>query len=127
MKYGKDEAEMSKFASKAVIDEAVIFLPHVNYTSNFSLRKESGDNIIQMGLSSIKGVGQKAADYIEEEKKKNGIFKNYDDFYDRCKSRLVTSRVIEILKEQGALEFKKSTYLNRVKKYNIALYSRASK
>ena len=127
MKYAKDEAEMSKFASKAVIDEAVIFLPHVNYTSNFSLRKESGDNIIQMGLSSIKGVGQKAADYIEEEKKKNGIFKNYDDFYDRCKSRLVTSRVIEILKEQGALEFKKSTYLNRVKKYNIALYSRASK
>ena len=116
-----------KFMSEAVADGAVIFLPHVNYTSNFSLRKEGKDNIIQMGLSSIKGVGQKAAEYIEEEKKKNGIFKNYDDFYDRCKSRLVTSRVIEILKEQGALEFKKSIYLNRVKKYNIALYSRASK
>lgn len=127
MKYAKDETEMDKFASKAVLDEAVIFLPHVNYYSNFALRKEEGENIIQMGLSSIKGVGKKAADYIEEEKKKNGKFKSYDDFYDRCKSRVVTSRVIDILKEYGALEFKRGIYLSRVKKYNVALYSRGLK
>lgn len=59
MKYAKDEMEMDKFASKAVLDEAVIFLPHVNYYSDFALRKEEGENIIQMGLSSIKGVGKK--------------------------------------------------------------------
>lgn len=121
------EKNGDKFMAEAVADGAVIFLPHVNYSGSFSLRREDGENIIQMGLSSIRGVGQKAANYIEEEKKKNGKFKSYDDFYDRCKSRVVTSRVIDILKEQGALEFKKSIYISRVKKYNIALYSRGIK
>ena len=124
MKYAKDEAEMNKFACKAVVDEAVVFLPHVNYSGNFTLRKEDGENVIQMGICSIKGIGEKAAMFIEQERKKNGKFKSYDDFYDRCKSRLVTTRVISLLKEAGALEFKRSIYLNRVKKYNIALYSR---
>ena len=87
-------------------------------------RKEDGENVIQMGICSIKGIGEKAAMFIEQERKKNGKFKSYDDFYDRCKSRLVTTRVISLLKEAGALEFKRSIYLNRVKKYNIALYSR---
>lgn len=114
-----------KYMTEAILDGLVIFLPHVNYSADFSLRKVDGEQCMQMGLSSIKGIGSKAAKYIEDEKKKNGIFKNYDDFYDRCKSRVVTSRVINILKEQGALEFKRKVYLSRVKKYNIALYSRA--
>ena len=49
---------------------------------------------------------------------------SFDDFYDRCKSRLVTSRVIDKLMENGALEFSKKTYIKRVKSYNAALYSR---
>ena len=75
-------------------------------------------------FSEIKNVGEKAATFIIEERKKNGIFTSFDDFYDRCKSRTVTSRVIDTLKEQGALEFNKNTYINRVKKYNSALYGR---
>ena len=67
------------------------------------------------------------ADKIIEERKKNGIFISYDDFYDRCKSRLVTTRVISILKEQGALEFSKKKYVNRVTKYNATLYARAAR
>ena len=60
-----------------------------------------------------------------EERNKNGIFTSFDNFYDRCKSRTVTSRVIDVLKEQGALEFNKKIYINRVKKYNSSLYGRA--
>ena len=47
------------------------------------------------------------ADKITEERKKNGIFTSFDDFYDRCKSRLVTARVVRVLQEQGALDFDK--------------------
>ena len=63
---------------------------------------------------------------ILEERKNNGIFRSYDDFYDRCKGRVVNSRVVKILEECGALEFNKNTYLKRVTKYNSALYSRSS-
>lgn len=125
LKYAKDESEYQRFASKAVQDGAVIFLPHVNYsTEKTKLRKVDGEKCLQQGLSEIKNVGEKAAAYIVEERKTNGIFTSYDDFYDRCKCRVVTSRVIDTLKEQGALEFNKQTYIKRVTKYNSALYSR---
>lgn len=125
LKYAKDDAEYAKFCSKAVNDGSVIFLPHVNYsTEKTRLRKVEDENCLQQGLSEIKNVGEKAASFIVEERNKNGIFTSFDNFYDRCKSRTVTSRVIETLKEQGALEFNKKTYINRVKKYNSSLYGR---
>lgn len=125
MMFAQSEEELKKFASFSAKDGAVIFLPHVNYSKEkTSLRKVEGDDCIQLGLADLKGVGEKAAAYILEERKKNGIFTSYDNFYDRCKSRVVTTRVIDILKEQGALEFKKKTYINRVIKYNSTLYSR---
>ena len=126
MKYTNDDAKLAKFKENAIKDNAVVFLPHVNYSADFSLRKVQGDVVIQEGLSAIKGVGEKAAAYIEAERKAHGVFTSFDDFYDRCKSRVVTSRVVEILKEQGALEFNKKAYINRVVKYNSALYARAT-
>lgn len=127
LKFAKDDAEFNKFCAKAVFDNAVVFLPHVNYSKpKTSIRKVEGEKCIQQGLSDTKGVGEKAALFIYEERKKNGIFTSYDNFYDRCKSRVVTSRVIDILKEQGALEFKKKVYLNRVVKYNSAIFARAN-
>lgn len=125
MKYVGDDAKLAKFKEKAVCDNAILFLPHVNYSADYTLRRVEGDMVIQEGLSSIKGVGEKAAAFIEDERKKNGIFKSFDDFYDRCKSRVVTSRVVDILKEQGALEFNKKKYISRVVKYNSALFSRS--
>ena len=113
-----------KFMCEAVADGSVIFLPHVNYSANFSLRKVDGEKVIQMGLSSIKGIGDKCAKFIEEERRKNGVFTSYDNFYDRCKGRAVTSRAIEILKVEGALEFNKKIYIKRVTKFNSALFSR---
>lgn len=128
LKYAKSDSEYDKFCARAVADGSVIFLPHVNYSSPKSkLRRVEGDVAIQQGLSEIKNVGEKAAQYISDERAANGVFTSYDNFYDRCKSRVVTSRVIQILKEQGALEFNKKVYISRVKKYNSALYSRSMK
>lgn len=127
LKFAKSSDEYNKFCSKAVNDGSVIFLPHVNFSSPSSkLRKVEGETIIQQGLSEIKNVGEKAASFIEQERKKNGIFISYDDFIDRCKSRVVTKRVIDVLKEVGALEFNKKVYISRVTKYNSSLYSRCN-
>lgn len=128
LKFARDDAEFAKFCEKAVADGSVVFLPHVNYSGpKTRLRKTEGERVIQQGLSDLKAVGEKAAQFILDERKKNGIYKSYDDFYDRCKSRLVTSRVISVLKEAGALEFDKRIYISRVKKYNSALYVRGQR
>ena len=128
IKYAPSDADYAKYCNYASTDGCIIFLPHVNLSNErMKLRKVDGEKCLQRGLSELKGVGEKAAAYIVEERKKNGIFTSYDDFYDRCKSRVVTSRVIDILKEQGALEFNKKVYISRTTKYNSALYSRGMK
>jgi DNA polymerase-3 subunit alpha len=123
MKYADNDADIFKYSQFAVKDGAVVMLPHVNYSAKTSLRKMDGEDVIQQGLSIIKGIGEKAAETIEEERRK-GVFKSYDDFYDRCKGRSVTKGVIKILKEQGALEFNKNKYMSRVVKYNSTLMAR---
>lgn len=123
MKYADNDADIFKYSQFAVKDGAVVMLPHVNYSAKTSLRKMDGEDVIQQGLSIIKGIGEKAAETIEEERKK-GVFKSYDDFYDRCKGRSVTKGVIKTLKEQGALEFNKNKYMSRVVKYNSTLMAR---
>lgn len=123
MKYADNDADIFKYSQFAVKDGAVVMLPHVNYSAKTSLRKMDGEDVIQQGLSIIKGIGEKAAETIEEERRK-GVFKSYDDFYDRCKGRSVTKAVIKTLKEQGALEFNKNKYMSRVVKYNSTLMAR---
>ena len=130
LKFASNDSEYAKFCSKAVCDGSVLFLPHVNYSSSKScLRKVEGENIIQLGLSDIKGVGEKAGEAILKERKTNGVFTSFDDFYDRMKFKgsPVNKGIIEKLKEQGALEFNKKIYISRVTKYNSALYARNTK
>lgn len=126
IKYAPTDSDYDKFCHNAVKDGCVIFLPHVNYsTERMRMRKVEGESCLQRGLSEIKDVGEKAAVEIVAERKRNGIFKSYDDFYDRCKSRVVNAKVLRVLQEQGALCFDKNIYINRVTKYNSALYGRA--
>lgn len=121
MKYSNDDKNTALYKANAVKNDVVIFLPHVNYSANYSLRKVEGETVVQEGLSSIKGIGDKAAEAIQNERMKYGVFTSYDNFYDRCKSRAVTSRVVSLLLEQGALEFDKQKYIKRCIKYNSTL------
>lgn len=122
LKYARDDAQYRQFCECAVRDGAVVFPPHVNYSKvGARLRKVDGEYAIQQGLSEIKNVGDKAAAFIVEQRK-NGPFANWDDFYDRCKSRVVTTRVVDALRDAGALCFNKETYLRRTTKYNTSLY-----
>lgn len=118
IKYAGSESDIHKYSNLAMKAGCVVMLPHVNQTNLTSLRQYDGENVIQQGLSIIKGVGEKAGEEIQKERELHGEFIDYDDFYDRCKSRAVTTRVINILQECGALEFNEKKYINRVIKYN---------
>ena len=107
-----------------VHDGIVLFLPHVNGTAEVSIKKFDDDYVIQEGLNGIKNIGDKAAYIIEAERKKNGPYKSIDDLISRVPKQSVNKRFLDALKEHGALEFNKKTYINRVMKYNSALYSR---
>ena len=124
LKYARDMSQYRQFAERAVADGAVVFLPHVNYsTEGARIRIVEGEKTIQQGLQEIKNVGAKAAQEIVEERKRGGIFTSLDNFIDRCtgKGKKVNKRVLSILKEQGALEFNKRRYIERVTKYNSTL------
>ena len=43
------------------------------------------------------------------------------------KIKNANDEIISLLEESGALEFKKKTYINRVTKYNSALFARGDK
>ena len=121
-KYALNEMDTLKYSKLAALDGIVVMLPHVNYSARVSIRKVDGEVVLQQGISLLKGVGLKTAELIEEERNRGGIFKNYDDFYDRCvETKIVNKRVFEILLEHGAAEFNKKTYLKRVVKYNSSL------
>lgn len=122
MKWEQDERKRAEFMAEASRDGIVIFIPHVNYSADFSIRNVEGEGIVQMGYSIIKNVGEKASLEIEKERKANGPFKSYDDFVDRVPKRSVNSRVVESLLADGALEFDKKTYMSRVIKFNSTLY-----
>lgn len=128
IKYAKNDADFYKYCENAVGDGAVVFLPHVNYSkAKSSLRKQDGEFCIQQGLACIKGVGEVAAQAIYEERRRNGIFTSLDDFIDRMQGTKVNKKVMGLLIESGALEFKKKVFIERVTKYNSALYSKAQR
>lgn len=121
LKYAK-ENDLFRLKSEAVREGNIILLPHVNYGAKYSIVTIDGENALAEGLSNIKGVGPKAADAIEEERKKNGKYKSKEDFIERVPKRTVNSGVIRKLEESGALLFNKSIYFERVQKYNSTLY-----
>ncbi|QTQ14741.1 DNA polymerase III subunit alpha [Treponema parvum] len=62
------------------------------------------DGKIVFGLMGIKGLGQKAAEVIVEERAKNGHYKNFLDFLDRVDLKSVNKRALEVLIKTGAFD-----------------------
>jgi DNA polymerase-3 subunit alpha len=113
-----------KHILEAVKAGIIIFLPHVNYTADDSLRVVDNEKVIQEGLCSHKGIGLKTALVVENERKANGPYKTLDDFKERMVGKGIGPKTIDFLAEQGALEFNKKRYINRVVKYNSSLLGR---
>lgn len=124
LKYAPAAAEEWKYKCLAVSQGNLILTPHVNGTAKYSLANVDGEVCILEGTSTIKNVGAKAAEAIEEELKLNGPFKDIDDFDDRLPKRVVNARVRQALKDAGALCFNKKRYFENVEKYNMSIVSR---
>ena len=119
-----NEDKMFRDEALYIKQGGMIFLPHVNGPVKYDLIDVDGEKVIQKGLTTIKNVGEKAAQLIYDERIKNGDYKDIDDFIDRCKSRSVTSRVIDALEDNFALCFNEKKWYDQIKKYNISILAR---
>ncbi len=64
----------------------------------------SGDDVILYGLGAIKGVGKAAGEQIAQERKRNGAYRNLNDFCMRLDAKKVNRRCIESLIRAGAMD-----------------------
>lgn len=127
LKYENKEDRQIQQESLAVQSGCPILLPHVNAEVEYSIQNIDGDNVIQRGLVTIKNVGDKAAELIVEERKKNGKYHSVKEFKERVEGRAVNSRCVEALIQEGALDFNEQRFLRRCEQYNISLYQRRIK
>lgn len=65
---------------------------------------ERGKEIIRFGLTTIKNFGQGIADAIINERKKNGRFKDLEDFFTRVIDRNLNKKSLEALIKTGAFD-----------------------
>jgi DNA polymerase-3 subunit alpha len=68
---------------------------------DFGVVKETGD--LRFGLSAIKNVGTAVAEEIIQERKKDGKFKNFEEFLTRLSGKVINKKSLEALAMSGAL------------------------
>ncbi|RDU59325.1 DNA polymerase III subunit alpha [Helicobacter marmotae] len=79
--------------------------PHVNISENdFGVGEFDGEKKIIFGLSAIKGLGEAPIENIIQEREKNGVFKNLEDFIARVDFSKLTKRSLEPLIKSGGLD-----------------------
>jgi len=75
--------------------------PDIN--ESFSDFTVVGDSI-RFGLSAIKNVGTNVVESVEEERKKNGKFKDFNDFCERVDNSVLNKKTIESLIKSGTFD-----------------------
>ncbi len=94
--------------------------PDVNYSDvTFSVE----NNSIRFGLLALKNVGLNFISSIVDERKKNGKFKDFDDFLYRLKETEMNKRQLESLIKAGAFDSFGKTRLQLYTIYESALDS----
>lgn len=79
--------------------------PNINESfKDFTLIKENNKDVILFGLGSIKNFGEGIAQFIIDERKKNGSFKSLSDFLLRIKDRSLNKKSLEALICSGTLD-----------------------
>ncbi len=78
--------------------------PSINSSGANFLRN---DNQIQYALGAIKNVGYESMRELTKERSKNGSFKDFNEFIQRCSSSVINKKTLEALASAGAFdEFK---------------------
>ncbi len=80
-----------------------VLAPDVNESfARFAVVK--GQNTLRFGLLAIKGLGEDAADYVIQERKANGPYKDLMDFVRRMNHKSFNRRSLEVFVRSGALD-----------------------
>lgn len=109
-----NERKLKEFETLASGNDILILLPHVNATPYYAIVEAEGRKMIQRGLTSIKGIGGR----IAEEICSKAPYDNEFLVQQRIPKRILTSRVFDILLQEGAMEFDDNKYFSRIKAYN---------
>lgn len=115
-----DEQKLAVYETEASKAGIVILPPHVNGTANYGVVEMFGGKCISRGLTTIKGVGEKAAEAIA----KNGPYLDKPDFEDKNEKRTCNARVVKALIDAGALEFNENVRKKQVIIENRKIYHR---
>ncbi|WP_436854099.1 DNA polymerase III subunit alpha [Staphylococcus caeli] len=89
-----------------MIDEAkhqklTILAPNINYSHWFYKATDKG---IYLSIGAIKGVGYQSVKLIVDERKANGLYKDFFDFTRRIPKRIKTRKLLEALILVGAFD-----------------------
>ena len=115
----EDDDKQRYLFKKAIVKAGIVILPpRHNGVIYDGVTALDGEKCIQEGIYSIKGIGKKAVELIEQERATNGDFEDVEDFVARCKGRAVTSKTIELLVENSVFDYDDDNYIQRVIKYN---------
>jgi DNA polymerase-3 subunit alpha len=79
-----------------------ILPPDINHSSYAF--KTTDPQSIRYGLGAIKGIGNAAIDYIEEERESEGPYTSLDDFCNRMDLKKANKRAMETLVRSGAMD-----------------------
>ena len=96
-----DNAEKIAFLINTCRDMRIPVLPPDVNSSDISFSVDGSS--IRFGLGAIKGVGESAAGKIIESREKDGKFKDFNDFCERCGTAM-NSRMIDNLARAGAFD-----------------------
>ncbi len=93
--------ELSKYLSYLKAKNINVLSPDVNKSIG-EFRCEDGG--IRFGLVGLKNVGEGVIEQVVNERNKNGLFKSFEDFINRCMSLNINKRLIESLILSGAFD-----------------------
>lgn len=101
-----DTDKLTLFREEAVLNGIAVLPPDVNKScAKFTVEKqEDGKLAIRYALGALKGVGPAAMQELQEERAKNGAFKDIFDLSERLDPKVFTKRQIESLAKAGAFD-----------------------
>lgn len=97
---GKTE-KIVQYINACKFDGIDVLPPAINESKSDFTATEEG---VRFGLSGLRGVGEKVAKVIIEEREKNGVFSSLHDFLYRIPPEVCNKRVVESLIKSGAFD-----------------------
>ena len=93
--------EISKYLTYLKSKDTAVLPPDIN-KSNAYFKTENGG--LRFGLVGLKNVGLSVINEIVDEREKNGDFKSFEDFVNRCIGFGINKRLVESLILSGAFD-----------------------